>query len=94
VSQRQPFLAILDGPHGASMRFGGGLTVPLDIDSAPLLLIRLAEWICHENVVIGTSAAMEASAKAFEALGNPGVSREIVTAVNEILAKHNPRNTA
>jgi hypothetical protein len=48
-----------------------------------------------QNVVVGASATMEASAHVFEALGhagNPEVSREIVTAVNDILAKHNPTN--
>jgi hypothetical protein len=76
------------------LRFDEDTIVRLDADDAPFLLIELATWLCQENLIVGVSATMEATAKAFEALGSPGVSQEIMAAVNEILAKHNPSNTA
>jgi hypothetical protein len=92
----QPYTGIVTGHNGRPcLSFGETTLIPLDEATAPLLLIDLAHWLVSQNVVVGASATMEASAHVFEALGhagNPEVSREIVTAVNDILAKHNPTN--
>lgn len=88
---RQTFKRIIThGPGDLDyMTFADGTTITLDADSAARMLIELAIWLCEENLIVGVSATMEATSKAMEALGSPGVSQEITVAVNEILARQN-----